>query len=262
MAFKTYVLLPHTESDAPIYKRINKEQRVKFQKRPVDHAYLQTTVTLKDGDTGKQINRTIRLKLSSDTIFQDEQMKAGIPANTPFTNAEKDAVKFTNGVLTTNKEIVQKFLETTWQFDGFTGERDADQRRPLYTLFDKQAEIKGINKAIRLQARAINKVMEMEDLKEAQDLMIRLNGFVFETPKELEECQNQLADFINKADEKMLEKLLEDNVTKSEDTLMLIGRAATEGILSFTQNENQVSILKNGKWVDVKMISNDLLTVS
>jgi len=115
MAVKTYVLLEHTKPTIEAYQRVNQHQRVRLDKRPYDHAYLKQTFTTKDGKS-----RTARLKLNCNTIWQDEQIKpeVGIPANEPFTQEERDAVKFVNEVLTTNHPMVQEYLESIPQYDG------------------------------------------------------------------------------------------------------------------------------------------------
>lgn len=257
MAIKTYVLLPHTDATAPVYRRVNKDTRVKLTKRPVDHAYLQITYSEKENkdDSSKPPrNRTLRLKLSSDTIYQDEQIKAGILANVPFTPAEKDAVKFTNGVLITKYDIVQRFLEAHPQCEGFDGLCDTI-KRPLFKLYDKTIEIKNTNSAFRKRLEAANKVAAIHDLKEGQDLMIRLNGTFFKTPDNLEEVQNGLIDYLDEADDAMLDKLLNDSVTKDEETMILLGRAVAGNIISFDQEPNQVSLKKGDSWVSVKMVS-------
>lgn len=259
MALKTYVLLSHTHSSAPHYLRVNKDQRVRFEKRPVDHAYLRQTFTYTD-DNGNERNRTARLKLNSDTIWQDEQIKNGILANEPFTNAERDAVMFKNGVLMTNKEIVQRYLETVPQCVGFKGE-SSDIREPLYELYDKTIKLKSDNAEFLKRVEAASKVADIYkkgEVKAGQDLMIRLNGAFFKAPNDIEEILQGLTSFVDDADEKMLDKLLDESMTQDEQLVILVGKAVGADLISFDQSSNQVSLKKNNSWVDVKMISSNL----
>lgn len=260
MPVKTYVLLPHTNSTAPIYIKVNKEKRVRLEKRPIDAAFLQITFTesdqgIKEGEFPK--NRTLRLKMNSNSIFQDEQIKEGILANVPFTTAERDAVVFKQGVLTTRYDIVQKFLDSHPQNKKFKGLCDSI-KQPLFEEYDKSVELKTTTNDFRKRLAAANKIAAITDLKEGQDLMIRLNGTFFKTPDTMDEVMSGLIDFLDNAEELGLDKILSDTVTKDEKITILVGRAINAGIISFDAKPNQVSLKKNNVWVDVKMISSDL----
>lgn len=257
MPVKTYVLRSHTHSSAPIYQRINKDQRVRFEKRPIDHAYLQLTFAEAENEEGATKNRTIRLKLSSNSIYQDEQIKEGIAANVPFTTAERNAVKFVQGVLMTKNTIVQKFLEASPQFGQFKGYCDA-VKEPLYDLYDKTVELKAATDEFKKRLKAANKIAEISDLKEGQDLMIRLNGSFFKAPDTLDEVLSGLISYLDDADEAMLDKIINDSMTKDEEIIILVGRAAAAGIISFDDLPNQVALKKGSTWIPVKMISSDL----
>src|SRR5678816_978607 len=113
---KVYHLLPHTESSAQVYIQANANQKVRLSKRPIDHAYGQITFANREGS-----NKTIRLKLNTDEIYLQNQIKPeiGIPANEKYTQAERDALMFRDGVLITSNKTVQLFLETSPQFDEF-----------------------------------------------------------------------------------------------------------------------------------------------
>lgn len=262
MATKTYVLLPHTKPTAPVYQRVNKDQRVRLDKRPVDHAYLKQTFSI-DGK-----NRTARLKLTANTIWQDEQIKpeVGIPANESFTQEERDAVKFTYEILMTQNEVVQKYLESIPQFDGWEGwkkdekgqQRGITTERPLYTLLNKELVAKTTNEEFKKRLKAANKVEALgEDLKGMQDLMIRLNGSFFTPPDNVIDCQNQLIEFVDDANDTMLDALLKDDkdVTIDEKVTILIGRAINDGIISFEAIEHNVAKKKGEDWIAVKEIS-------
>lgn len=263
MAIKTYVLLAHTKPTAPIYQRVNKDQRVRLDKRPVDHAYLKQTFSLDNK------NRTARLKLNANTIWQDEQIKpeVGIPANEPFTQEERDAVKFAYEILMTRNEVVQNYLESIPQFDGWIGwKKDAkgnlrgiSTEKPLYTLLDKEVIAKVTNDEFKKRLKAANKINDIEDLKEMQDLMIRLNGSFFTPPDNLVDCQNQLIEFVDDANEEMLDALLKEDkdVSVDEQATILIGRAINEGIISFEAIPNNVAKKKGDSWISVKEISSE-----
>lgn len=250
-SLKIYALLSHTNATAPVYQRINEHQRVRLEKRPLDHAYLR--LTYYDSKTEK--NRTIRLKLSSNTIFLDEQIKEGILANEPFTNAERDAVKFVNGVLMTKNPKVQNYLDASPQCEGFDGICD-QVKGPLYTVFDKTIEVKNKNSEFRKRLAAANKINAL-GLKEGQDLMIRLNGNFFVPPNDLDEVQNRLIDFLDQADEAGLDAILKDEINADEETTILISRAIAKGIISFNSIPNQVAKKISGNWVAVKNIPDE-----
>lgn len=262
MPVKTYVLLPHTKPTAPIYQRVNKDQRVRFDKRPVDHAYLKQTFTTPDGK-----NRTARLKLSCNTIWQDEQIKPeiGIPANEQFTQAERDAVKFVNEILMTGNKTVQEYLESIPQFEKWKGwEKDESgnfkgysEEKPLYTLLDKDIEAKTTNEEFKKRLKAANKVAGITDLKEGQDLMIRLNGRSFTPPNDLIDLQNALIEFVDDANDEMLDALLKDEVSVDEKVIILISRAISEKIISFDAVPNQVAKRKGDAWTAVKSVSSE-----
>lgn len=250
---KTYALLKHTEGTVPIFQRIDKDKRVRFKNRVIDHAYLRATFF----DPKEKKNRTIRLKLNSNFIDQDKQVKEElILANEPFTFEEKKAVEFRNGILMTNLPIVQQFLEASPQFSRFTG-TSADIKETLYELIDKKAEIKSKNKDFLRTLEAATKVAEVYkkgDLKEAQDLMIRLNGSFFTPPNDMDEILAELTKFVDDADDRMLDKLLAEDHTEDEKITILIARAVNEKIISFEQVENEVVRIDRDKPVTLREI--------
>lgn len=263
MATKTYVLLSHTEATAPIYQRVNANERVRFQKRPFDRPYLQITYAadeIEKDASGKEItvqkNRTIRLKHNSNSIFLDEQIKQGIPANQPPTDAERRSLLFRNGALTTNMEIVQRFLEASPQYNKFKG-FCSEISGPLYDLLDESLEIKSKNLDFKQKLKAANKIDGLKDLKEAQDLIIRLNGTYVKPPESLEECQNWLVDFLDEADDAMMTALMSDEVRKDDEVTILITRARIAGIISFDNIPNQIAKKKGNDWTPIKQISSE-----
>lgn len=274
MGTKIYHLLPHTDSTAPIYRRVSADQRVRMTKRIIDHPYLIHTFndqaeTVKDRNPDSPTfdkpianprlgkNVTCRLKLTSNSIYQDEQIKEGILANTPVTQAERDAVKFNYGVLVTSNPIVQWYLETIPAMNGFKGLCD-EVRQPLYDVFDPNVKSTEQNKDIRRRTAAIVKILAIEDLKEAQDLIIRLNGSYVATPDNIGDCQNSLCEFIDAGGDAEIDELMKDEITVDQSVTILIGRAIREGILSFDQEPNYVSKKKGDGWVNVKMVSGDV----
>jgi hypothetical protein len=260
MSVKTYVLLPHTKPTAPHYQRVNKDQRVQFDKRPIDHAYLKQTFTTPEGK-----NRTARLKLSCNTIWQDEQIKPdiGIPANEQFTPQERDAVKFTYEFLITNNETVQTYLESIPQYDKWWVKKEGvewkgfSDERPLYTLLDEELIADQKDEEFKKRLKAANKIAAIENLKEIQDLMIRLNGTAFTPPDKVRDCRNALIEFVDDANDEMLDDLLKDEVSADEKVIILISRAISEKIISFDAVKNQVSKKKGDGWVSVKNISSE-----
>lgn len=236
-------MLEHTKPTADVYIRVSDKQRIRQDVRPNDQAYPQLAFTNPDG-----FNRVIRLKLNSNSIYQDEQIKAGILANEKITNSERDALKFVNGVLVTGIKIVQEFLEASPQMYGFAG-ICPDIHQPLYKLYDKDVEIQSDNKMFHLRLKAANKIASL-NLEQGKALMIRLNGSSFKTPDTLEEVQNALVDFLDDANEAALDDLIRDEVTNVEEILILVADAIGLNIIDFTTVQNNV--IKNT--VDERMI--------
>ncbi len=270
MALKTYILLPHTEASANVYRQVNGNQRIRLYKRPYDHAYGQITFTDRDGK-----NKTIRLKLGVDEIDQTKQIKElFIPANEKYTQAERDALMFVDGVLMTENETVQKFLETSPQYDKnwdpkldpefIAGKvkqgriiKSADIRQPLYTLYDESIELDAEDALFMKRLKAANKIAAITDLVKAQELMYRLNGSFFEAPDDIKKCRQQLVRFLDEADDAMLNELLKDDVNKDEEVEILLGKCIRYGFISFDQEKDQVSKVIGDKVTKLKMISSE-----
>ena len=124
-------------------------------------------------------------------------------------------------------------------------------------MLNKEVEAKQTNEQFKRRLKAANKVAAIEDLKEGQDLMIRLNGSFFIPPDNLVDVQNALIEFLDDADDAMIDALLKEDVTIDEEATILIGRAIVDKVLSFDAIPNQVSKKVNGQWVPVKMISDE-----
>lgn len=249
MAFKTYVLLDTMDVSVPIYQRVNDDQRVQIKKRAWYAPFLQLTVFNDEGALN------LRYKESCDTVLMDEQIeKKKIPANAKFTNSERKDRLFRNGMLTTNKPNLQRFLEI---YPGFTDSNYTSESVPHkeYSLFDKGKSTKMLNAEVRKRANAVNKVLDLE-LAGAQEMLIRLNGSFFKTPTDLEECQNMLIDFIDEAEDGGLNAVLADDINVDEKTTVLIGKLINQGTLSFDAVDGKISKLdKDGKWVVIREMS-------
>lgn len=243
-----------------------------MEKRPYDMAYLQISFT--DPEYKQQ---TIRFKLNANSIYLEDQVKAGIPATIqegnriipyPFTPAEYAAMAFTNGTLRTTVKIAQDYLMATPQNGIFKGQCHYI-KQPLFDLYDKDLENKIQNDDFRLRLKAANKINDINDLKTAQDLMYRLNGSYFKAPghdavteeeiaNAIEECRRGLINYMDDAESDGLYKLLEDVTTADEQIVILVGKAVAKGILAFDHTPNQVSTKVNGEWKAIKMISSSL----
>lgn len=249
--------MDHTKPSANVYVQAQ-NQKVRVEHRPIDHAYLQVTFQDRDGN-----NKTIRLKLGTDEIFQDKQIKEfSIPANERFTQAERDAVRFKDGVLTTSNKTVQKFLEASPQFEGFwlpdaqgkTAGYCAEIKSPLYKLYDKTVEIESDDKMFKLRLAAANKIAGLTK-EEGQSLMIRLNGSYFTPPDDEKEVRLGLVAFLDAANEAALNEILKEDINLDEEVTILLGKAIKHGIISFDKVENQVVKLKGDKIIPLKEIS-------
>lgn len=251
MTSKIYVLLDHTRPNAPIFQQINKDQRVRLNTRNRDMLYLRQVITDAEGR-----QKVIRLKLNSNTIFQDEQIKDGIPANEPFTKAEREAATFYNGQKIVNKEIVQKYFDATPENEAFGGFREPGLRAK-FKHHDPELEHKSNNEDFKKRLKAGNKIANLT-LEQGQELMIRLNGAYFEVPKTQLEVENRLIEYVNEADEQMLDRLLEDNISVDEETVILVGKLVNAEIVSFDEVPNQVVKKKGSGVTNLKQISSVL----
>lgn len=253
MAFKTYELLPNMDAAAPVYQTTPGGQREQVKKIPFHRPTLRQTF---QNENGRSV--TIRYKATCESILQSEQIeKEKIPANEPFSSSEYTDLQFRYGTLTTDNVTAQEYLEAHPEFLGFKGKRPAEIREARYKLVDAVAEAKTKNKDMRKRVGAANKVLAL-DLEEAQEMLIRLNGSFFETPTELEDCQNLLMEFIDDAEEAGLDAVLknEENTTVDEQTTVLIGKLLNQGTLSFDAVEGKISKKdKDGKWVTVRDMS-------
>lgn len=253
MAAKTYVLLDELDSNAPIFQVVGANQKIQIKKVPVYPLFLQLTFTSEDGK-----NRTIRYKGNSNSIWMDEQIKDGILANEKFTTAEREARKFKNGIAMVTNTTLQEFYDNHPGNENFKGVCDA-MPRPVFKELDETVEVKKSNSEFKKRLEAANKIASL-DLPKAQDLLIRLYGSSYLVPDTEEECQNQLADFLDDAGEDGMKEIMKSDseTTVDEKTNILIGKLVNAGKLSFSQTDGEISKLgKDGKWIKVRDMSND-----
>lgn len=251
MSLKTYVLLDHLAPTAPIYVQVNATERMRIDKLPLWKPFLQYTFY----DKKDEKNKTIRLKLNSNTPYQDVQIKdENIPANERFSDAERDAARFVNGVCITSNEVVQKFLEICPHFEGFIGTCDA-VLRPAFKLHDASIEVKNENNNFKRRLQAANKIAALE-LNDAKDLLIRIFGSQYEVPTEIESCQNALVDFMDGSDE-AIDEILKEDTTIDDEIRVIVAKLMRAGKVSFDAVPDQVAFNKAGQWVALKQISNE-----
>lgn len=260
MSLKTYVLLPHTEARANVYLRVNKNERVRLTKRPVDHAYNQITFRDKEGN-----QRTIRLKLGCPEIDLHKQIKEYmIPANEKYTQAERDALRFENAMLMTEDELVQKYLETSPQYDKFWDKGKDGKgktgscvsiKQPLYKLYDKAAEVNEDDRLFNKRVDCAVKIRELKTREDAAALLVRINGSSFRIPSELAECKQLLRDYLDDADEEMMDGLLKTDDTIDEKVTVLIGKAIDKGVISFDKVANYVVKIRDNRTINLREIS-------
>lgn len=250
MELRTYVLEEHMQPTAPIYVHVAKGKRMRIDKIPLWEPYLQYTFTDKEGK-----NKTTRLKLNSDSIYQDEQIKSGILANERFTTAERNSRKFRNGVLLTGIPIVQKFLEEGCpHFSGFEGICQEVSTK-TFRRYDKSVEVKSTNKAFKDNLAAANKIAGL-DLKGAQDLLLKIFGFHYTVPDDLDEAQNALVEYMNGSDE-AVQEIISETVTVDQEIKILLGKLMNAKKISFDAIEGQVAKKKNEEWIPLKSIGLD-----
>lgn len=258
MPIKTYVLLESMDSQAPIYQTTADGKRMQIKKIPYWRPFLRVTFQGADGRS-----KTIRYKSSAtdaegnSVLDQREQIdKLKIEANEPFTTTERKDLEFRNGILVTNKLISQEYLEIYPGVEGFTGYCD-DVTQPVYKLLDDVLDAKIKNTDMRKRITAANKVINL-NLEEAQAMLIRLNGSFFETPKNIEDCQNLLMEFVDDASEPGLEAVLQKDseINIDDKTTILIGKLLNQETLSFDAVEGKISKKdKDDKWVTIRKMS-------
>lgn len=251
---KMYVMLDALDATAPVFNVVN-NQRIRITKVPRDSPFLQVTFM----DNTDRLNKTIRYKSNSNYIFQSDQIeKEKMLANEQFTQTEREDLIFKNGLLVAPKEITQKFLDKHPQNENFDGICD-HVRQPMFKELDKGKEIKTTNEDLRKRTKAAGKILGLE-LEEAQALLIRLNGSFFDTPEDVEECQNMLIDFLDDTNDAGLDDILkeDDALNIDETTTVLIGKLINSGLLSFDQVEGKISKkAKDGKWIVLRDMSNE-----
>lgn len=257
---KTYVLLPHTESAANVFIQVNKQQRVRMKTRIVDHAFLK--MTFQDYE-GRSI--THRLKFGCNELDQAKQMKEfGIEANRPFSQIERDSVRFYHGSLSTTNQLVQKYLESIPLYDKFWDKDDQGRQRycdevsqPLYKCYDENEEIVTDNKMFKKRLDAANKIAKL-NLGQAHELLRRLYGGFTKLPLTIEAAQNELVDYMDGCEEKELDDFMREERTAAEELEIVVGRAIDAGIVSFDNVQDQVTVTKNKKPMSVFEVSSTL----
>lgn len=247
--FKTYVLLEHMNPhNMNLYRRIGKDQRERIDKRKDYSPFLRSTIT----KGGKRI--VIRYKETTDEIEQDAQIKKGIPANTAFTATEYAALQFVYGTKTTNDPVIQKYIE---EYAGFEGNANTslDCPRKEYKLLDFAKEAKDLNALTRKRVEAVNKILELE-LDGTKELLWRAYGTHYTPSEDVEDNQNRLISYLDENEEAVSE-IMKEKITDDDETTVLIGRAISLEILSFSVNPGQVSRKTGSEWIDVKAISEE-----
>lgn len=259
---KKYVLLKHTEPTANVFIQVSQTQRQRIGSRKHDAPFLQITRMGRDG-----VNRTIRLKLNCNTIFQDEQIKQhNIPANERFSDRERKAVEFKHGILITKNPVVMKFLdehpqnEAFWvaDKDGNIGYCDSIEG-PLFKELNETAIIKNENAEIKKRVEAANRILGLKDVKKLQNLQIRLNGRHFTPSSDQETLENQLMEWLDDADMDGVNEVLKVKISKDEEVFMLVSNCISEKIISFDENPKAViKFISGGKTAELKDMPEDV----
>lgn len=250
MAFKQYVLMEHMlPSNKNIHVRVNKQQRQAQDKLPTYRPYLQVTYTDKDGK-----NVTIRYKANANSIFLDQQIKDGIPANAKFTTQDYRDPEFTNNVLSTDNVNLQNYLEAYPGYNKFTGKSNSVPRHE-YMLVDKLADTKDLNKTIKRRLEAGARIFKLK-LEETKDLLYAIYGTAYVPSEEVELNHAALINFLDETDE-AIDIILKADYSVDDEVKILIGRMTTMELLSFDIIPNQVAKKIAGEWKDIKFISND-----
>lgn len=252
--FKTYVLLDALNVTAPVFVRINKEERLRVDKMPLWKPYLRVTFSDKDGK-----NKTIRYKKMATSIYQDVQIKEqGIPANDPFTEIERQSLVFRNGVFMTDVEFDQQYLDAYPGNEAFEG-KCQEVLVKAFKEYKESDDIKNANDDFKLRLQAGQKIIGL-NLEEAQEMLIRLNGSFFEVPaanetmseqEALEKCVQMLISFLDASEEAGLKAILQEEDTEEDTTTILVGKLLAANLLSFETEGEVKKKSSNGKFVKI-----------
>lgn len=259
MAFKTYVLLDTLNVDTPAFQQLPNNQRTQITKIPWHRPLLRLQVRkISDkNDPEAGVVRMLRYKSTSKYLFEDEQMeKEKIDANAKFTDQEREDPYFRFGVLTTDKEQLQKFLETHPEFVGSPYVADS-VRNKCYKLLDEKAESAIKNADLRRRVKAAALIMSLE-VEAAQAMIIRLNGAPVETPKDIEGCQNWLMQFLDDTNDAGIDAIMleEKQIPIEDKTIILVGKLINAEIISFDAITGNVAKKdKSDKWQILKEVA-------
>jgi len=252
---KKYVLVDAIKSTAQIFAKanINDKEGVRMDTPRLVPLRLQHVFSDKNG---KQ--RKTRFKLGAKDIFMDRQIRTdsegdSIPANDKYSEEERYEMYFINGVKVTSDAFVQSFLDkdNNPQREDFTG-KNRGGAGSVFKELDEVAIANDENKFIFDTAKALTKIFEM-DLTEVQSLVALLFGSSYPTPARLQECQNLCAKALE-GNEERINLVLNGDWGADGEITVLLNKAITKGIISLTNKDNFVQMLKAGEWVDVKMV--------
>jgi hypothetical protein len=250
---RKYVLSDAIKSSAQIYQKTSdSKEGIRLDTPRSMKLFLQHVFTDKDG---KQ--RKTRLKFGSSDIFMDTQIeKDKIPANDQYTEAERNALFFINGVLVTQDEYIQTFLsaDNNPQREDFTG-RNRGNLSPIFRELDEEKDANEENKFIFDTGRALVKIEAMS-LVEVQSLVAIMFGSSYPTPARLKDCQNLCAKALE-GNEERINMVLNGEWGKDEEITVLLNKAITKGVVSLENKADYVQMKKGKDWVDVKMVVAD-----
>lgn len=258
---KMYVLLESLRSEVPIYVMPSKGKKLKQNKIPKAKAYLQTTFTSEEGET-----RTMRLKLNSTSVWLDEQIEKGIPANAKYTVAERRAVEFKNEILVTSSRIVQEFLDNHPQNEKFKGSAP-DGERPLFKEYNPVAVAKSTNEELKRRVKAANIILDL-GAEDAKKLLVAVKGAFHTVPTDIVDVQNELFEYIDDEDkgvenviafgEQNKEGKTQLKLSEDQKVKITLSKLIAAKLVSFTEIKGYVSIKKGDKYEKMKAISEEL----
>lgn len=197
-------------------------------------------------------SRTTRFLKAANSIYQDEQIKAGFPANSKIGEADRAEIRFKGSKLVTSKKNVQQFLDNCPANEKFEGDRGEYQ--VCFREFKPEIVRKKNSDLALRQAKCI---IALEGFSEEQmdTRLIRINGSGFGLPPTIEEKKEALLDLINEVDYETLALILEEDQKDSID--IIVGKAINKKVLSFIEAPGQISIKRNGSFVKLLQVSED-----
>lgn len=252
----TLMLLPHVSSTAQIYL-VEKDPNVPGQNRRIQRmdrpqkvpVHLTFSFSKKDG---KRV--TTRYLRGAKSIFQDEQIKEGYPANIKVSFSDRQGTEFFNGLKVLADDFDKEFFshENNPQHIRFEGVRPPNIT-PIFDYFDPTEKEHEEHQFMGKQADAMREVFSA-DFTTCSGLIAILFGPAEPVPDDLKTAQNKILRKMNDG-EAVIDRILEGVRSKDDKILVTISDAIKSGVLNFDDKE-YIKIKRNSNLDKMKLLVN------